>query len=114
MIGENEQQEILKNKFKMNVKSRKILELKQLRDIGKEQAKSQKKVAFEEVKKNPSINKNTELILFNKFESEWDHILKANQLEEKTQLTFEQFLQVLLGFRFIKHYNEDQKNMEFN
>ncbi|CDW86228.1 UNKNOWN [Stylonychia lemnae] len=66
-----------------------------------------------EAKKNPKINKNTDAILWHKFEYEWNHVVKDYELTDILQFNFDQFIQVMLGFRFIKHYNDDQKKLEF-
>lgn len=52
------------------------------------------------------MNKKTEEILFNKFNNEWGSVLQSFGIVETMTgaLNFEQYLQIMLGFRCLKAY----------
>eukprot|EP00347_Sterkiella_histriomuscorum_P018395 403345667 len=134
-----EQEIIEKQKFKMNDKSKKILELRDLRDQSQSQmdinsggqksnmqksirtdiskhdqrSKSRKYQALSE-KQSPRINSNTQMILHHKFLTEWQSVLKNLGLRNLEDINFEQYYQIMQQLKFLKKYNHEQKSQEIS
>ncbi len=92
----------------MNEKSKKILEEKQKREKEGNSIPKRKKTA-DDTKAGLSLNKKSDEILVNRFNIEWNYVLKSNDLENVSEIDFEKFIQVLISFKFLKYYNENKK-----
>eukprot|EP00347_Sterkiella_histriomuscorum_P000759 403374613 len=134
-----EQEIIEKQKFKMNDKSKKILELRDLRDQSQSQmdinsggqksnmqksirtdiskhdqrSKSKKYQALSE-KQSPRINSNTQMILHHKFLTEWQSVLKNLGLRNLEDINFEQYYQIIQQLKFLKKFTPEQKSQEIS
>lgn len=92
--------------FKMGKNSKKILarkEKKEKKGLGSSVRKSRRDSNIELPEAKPVLsNKKTEMILVQRFNAEWDHVMKESSLQREKKLNFDQFLGVLIGFRMIK------------